>query len=310
MIMGLGASYFDYPHRGYGMDHEWYEWSMVHERPKVIWPSGARVAVWITVALEFFPLDQPATPFKAPGGMVTPYPDLRHYTLRDYGNRVGVFRVFDVLDRLDITPTVSFNSVIAQRYPRLMEEVSGRDWEVMANGVDMGKLHHSGLDRDDEAALIDESLGVLRDVSGQPVVGWWSPARSESSNTLELLAGRGVRYVGDWYNDDLPYPMTTAGGSLHSMPLSHELDDQTVQFHYQQSENQFAEQLVDAMDVMHRESADQGGKVLSVVIHPWLSGQPHRIKALAGALEAVMDYEGAWSASGEEILTAFESQGS
>jgi allantoinase len=309
MVMGLGESYFNYPHRGYGMDHEWYEWSMLHERPLVSWPGGGRVAVWVTVALQFFPLDQSATPFKAPGGMVTPYPDLRHYTLRDYGNRVGVFRVFKLLDRLGINPTVSFNSAVAQRNPRLMDEVVQRGWEVMANGVDMGKLHHSGLGRDEEAALIDESLGELRERSGQAVTGWWSPARSESSSTLELLAERGVRYVGDWYNDDLPYPMTTPGGSLHSMPLSHELDDQTVQFHYQQSERQFADQVVDAMNVLHRESAD-GGRILSVVIHPWMSGQPHRIKALADALEAVMGHEGAWSASGEQILDAFETQSS
>jgi len=304
--MGLEESYFTYPHRGYGMDHEWYEWSELHKRPPVTWPNGARVAVWVTVALEFFPLDQPAAPFKAPGGMVTPYPDLRHYTLRDYGNRIGVFRVFKVLDQLGITPTVSFNSKVAERYPRLLDEVVGRGWEVMANGVDMGRLHHGGLGRDDEVALVDESLSVLREASGQPVAGWWSPARSESSNTLELVAERGVRYVGDWYNDDMPYPMTTPGGPLHSMPLSHELDDQTVQFQYKQSEIQFAEQIEDAMRVLHGESADSGGRLLSVVIHPWMSGQPHRIASLARALSTVMAHEGAWSASGSQILEAFE----
>ena len=306
--MGLGEPYLSYPHRRYGMDHNWYEWSELHKRPHVSWPNGARVAVWVTVALEFFPLNQPSAPFKAPGGMVTPYPDLRHYTLRDYGNRVGVFRVFKVLEQLGITPTVSFNSKVAERYPRLMDEVVRREWEVMANGVDMGRLHHNGLSRDEEVALIDESLSVLREASRQPVAGWWSPARSESSNTLELIAERGVRYVGDWYNDDMPYAMTTAGGPLHSMPLSFELDDQTVQFQYKQSEVQFAEQVEDAMRVLHDESAENGGRLLSVVIHPWMSGQPHRIAALSRALSTVMGFEGAWSASGAQILEAFEAQ--
>jgi hypothetical protein len=100
--------------------------------------------------------------------------------------------------------------------------------------------------------------------------------------------------------------MTTPGGPLHSMPLSHELDDQTVQFQYKQSEVQFAEQIEDAMRVLHGESADNGGRVLSVVIHPWMSGQPHRIAALAGALSTVMAYDGVWSASGSQILEAFE----
>lgn len=306
--MGLPESYFNYPHRGYGMDHDWYEWSMLGRRPAVSWPNGARVAFWVTVALEFFPLDQSADPFRAPGGMETPYPDLRHYTLRDYGNRVGVFRVFRLLDELGITPTVAFNSKVAERYPLLLTEVVSRDWEVLANGVDMGQIHHSGLERDTEAALVDESLNVLRDLSGQEVSGWLSPARSESMATLELVAERGVRYVCDWYNDDMPYPMTTAGGPLHSMPLSHELDDQTVQLHYQQSERDFADQVEDAMGVLYDESAEQGGRILSLVIHPWMSGQPHRIKALARALRSVMAYPDVWVAPGVEILAAFEAQ--
>jgi len=307
-VTGIGESYFDYPHRRYGMDHDWYEWSILPRRSPVVWPGGVKVAVWVTVALEFFPLDQPAEPFQAPGGMVTPFPDLRHYTLRDYGNRVGVFRVFKLLDRLGITPTVSFNSKVAERYPRLIDEAVSRGWEVMAHSVDMGTVHHGGMDRNDEIALIDESLTVLREASGQSVSGWWSPARSQSMNTMELLAERGIRYVGDWYNDAMPYPIRTSGGSLHSMPLSHELDDQTIQFQYHQSEISFAEQVEDAMKVVHREAGEQGGRILSVVIHPWVSGQPHRIRALDRALSSVMTYDGVWSASGEQILDAFLEQ--
>jgi allantoinase len=308
MTMAFPESYFEYPHRGYGMDQDWYEWSILPRRPKVAWPNDARVALWVTVALEFFPLNQGAVPFRAPGGMVTHYPDLRHYTLRDYGNRVGVFRVFKLLDQLGITPSVSFNSKVAERYPSLLANVADRGWEIIANGVDMGQLHHSGLSRDEESALVAESFGVLREMSGQPVTGWWSPARSASMNTLDLVAEHGGRYVCDWFNDDMPYPMTTGSGALHSMPLNYELDDQTVQFHYKQTENEFAEQVEDAMKVLHAESADQGGRVLSVVIHPWMSGQPHRIKALGRALASVMSYDHVWSASGIDILDAFQGQ--
>lgn len=303
--MALPDSYMRFSHRSYGMDQSWYEWSMLHERPTVQWPDGARLAVWINVALEFFPLDQPAAPFKAPGGMVTPYPDLRHYTLRDYGNRIGVFRVFRLLEELGIEPSVSFNSKVAQRYPRLMEEVARRNWEVVANGVDMGKLHHGELSAADEADQIDESLGVLREMSGQSVTGWLSPGRSESMNTLDLLAERGVEYLGDWYNDEMPYQLTTANGVIHSMPMSHELDDQTVQLQYQQSEVSFAEQVEDAATVIHRESSPDDGRILSVVIHPWMSGQPHRIGALRRALSSLIQHEGVWTAPGSRILDAF-----
>lgn len=304
----LPDSYMQFAHRGHGMDHDIYDWSMMHRRKPVTWPGGARVAVWVNVALEFFPLNQPAQPFKAPGGMVTPYPDLRHYTLRDYGNRIGVFRVLKLLDRLAIRPSVSFNSKVAERYPRLMTEVADRGWEVIANGVDMGSLHHGGLAVDNEVALIDEVLDVLRSASGQPVTGWLSPARSESTNTLDLLAARGIEYVCDWYNDDMPFPLTTANGVVHAMPLSHELDDQTVQLHYHQSEHSFADQVSDAATVVHRESSPDDGRILSVTIHPWMSGQPHRIAALTRALESLVGPDDVWSAPGSEILAAFRSQ--
>ena len=138
--MSLGDDYLKYAKRRYGMDHDRYRWSILQKRKPVTWPGGARVALWVVPALEFFPLDQPAQPFKAPGGMVTPYPDLRHYTLRDYGNRVGVFRVFDVLDRLGIKASVAVNSKVAERYPFLIHEIGRREWEIVAHGVDMGRL--------------------------------------------------------------------------------------------------------------------------------------------------------------------------
>ena len=128
------------------MDHDWYDWTVAQGRKLVEWPGGARVALWVVPALEFFPLNQPAKPFKAPGGMVTPYPDLRHYTLRDYGNRVGIFRVMKVLDELGIKASVAVNSKVAERYPFLIEEVNRRGWEIIAYGVDMGRLHYGGLD--------------------------------------------------------------------------------------------------------------------------------------------------------------------
>ncbi len=306
--MSLPDDYLVYPKRRYGMDHEWYEWSMLPRRKPVAWPNGARIALWVVPALEFFPLDQPAQPFRAPGGMVTPYPDLRHYTLRDYGNRVGIFRIMKLLDRLGITASVAVNSAVARRYPFLIEEVVRRGWEIIANGVDMGKLHYGGLDQEEEKALVAEALGTLREASGQPVTGWLSPAKSESMNTLDLVAAQGIEYVCDWVNDDMPYPITTKGGEIHSMPHAYELDDQTVIFQYRQSEVEFMEQVMDQFDMLYREAGEQGGRIMALSIHPWMSGQPHRIKALERALEHVMGHGGVWPATGAEILAAFKGQ--
>lgn len=306
--MPLPDDYLSYPMRRYGMDHDRYDWSMLPRRKPVTWPGGARVALWIVPTLEFFPLDQPAKPFKAPGGMVTPYPDLRHYTLRDYGNRVGAWRVFDALDTLGLKASVAFNSTVAERYPVLVENVVARGWEVVAGGVDMGKLHYGGMDEAQERAQIDECLSVLRTLSRQPVTGWLSPAKSQSARTPDLLAASGVRYMCDWINDDMPYAFRTASGPLTAMPHTMELDDQTIIFSYKHSEDDFVEQIVDAFETLHEEAATQGGRILCLSIHPWVSGQPHRIAALEAALGHIARRGGVWSATGAEILAEWERQ--
>ena len=306
--MTLPKEYLEYPKRGYGMDQDRYEWSILQKRKPVSWPGGARVALWVVPALEFFPLNQPAKPFKAPGGMVTPYPDLRHYTLRDYGNRVGIFRVMKVLDELGIKASVAINSKIAERYPLLIEEVSRRDWEIIAHGVDMGVLHHGGLDEAEERKLVRRSLKTLREASGQKITGWLSPAKSESANTLDLVAGEGIEYVCDWINDDMPYPLKTKHGPIHAMPHSHEIDDQTIMLQNHHSEDDFVAQVCDQFDVLYAESEREGGRIMALTIHPWMSGQPHRIQSLKRALAHIMGHDGVWSATGAEILAAFKRQ--
>lgn len=306
--MSLPDDYLHYRWRRHGMDHDRYDWTMRPRRRPVAWPGGARIALWVVPALEFFPLDQPAQPFRAPGGMVTPYPDLRHYTLRDYGNRVGAFRVFKALDDLGLKASVAVNSKVAERYPFLIEEVNRRGWEIIAYGVDMGRLHYGGLAVEDETAQIKEALGTLRRISGQPITGWLSPAKSESMNTLDLVAAEGIAYVCDWVNDDMPFPMRTAAGELYSLPLSHEISDQTILHHYQHSEQDFLDQVRDQFDVLSREATAADGRIMTLTIHPWISGQPHRIGYLRKALGHMVEHDGVWSASGAEILAAVKNQ--
>lgn len=302
--MTLPKEHLEYPKRRYGMDQDWYPWTPQPARPKVAWPDGNRVALLVVVALEFFPLDQPAAPFRAPGGMVTPYPDLRHYTLRDYGNRVGVFRVARALEALGVVPTVAINSRVAERYPFLLDFILERGWEVMGYGVDMGRVHYGGMDEAEEAATVREALGVLREMSGQPVTGWASPAKSQSMKTLDLLSAEGVRYVTDWISDEMPFALSTANGPLTAIPLQHEMDDQTIMLAYQHTEDQFVEQVVDQFDVLYREATPEDGRMMTLTIHPWMSGQPHRIGALESALGHIMRHKGVWSANGAAIREA------
>lgn len=306
--MSLPEEFLQYPLRRYGMDHERYDWSMLHQRPPVAWPNGARVALWVTPALEWFPLNMKGSPFKPPGAMVTAYPDLRHYTLRDYGNRIGIFRIMEVLDRLGIRASAAVNAAVAVRYPSLIQACTSRGWEIIAKGQDMDHLHHGGLAEDEERALIARSLEILRRASGQPVRGWLSPAKSESAATLDLIREAGIDYVCDWVNDDMPYAMRTAHGGLHAMPHPIDIDDHTILVQNHHTEDDFRDALCDQFDVLYRESATHGGRIMAISLHPWVIGQPYRIRALEEALQHILGHEGVWAATGAEILDAWTAQ--
>jgi allantoinase len=302
----LPADYLDYPLRRYGMDHERYDWSMLPERKPVAWPNQARVALWVVPALEWFPLNMAGQPFKPPGAMQTAYPDLRHYTLRDYGNRVGIFRIMKALEKHGIRPTVAVNAAVAVRYPSLIKECTQRGWEIMANGLDMDHLHHGGLAVDDEKKLIDTTLDILRRASGQAVRGWLSPAKSESAATLDLLGAAGLDYVCDWVNDDMPYAMRTASGPVHAMPHPIDIDDHTILVQNHHTEDDFRDQLCDQFDLLYKESATAGGRIMAISLHPWVIGQPYRMRALEEALAHIMRHPGVWAATGSEILDAWK----
>ncbi len=304
--MSLPDNYLDYPMRRYGMDHDRYDWSMLPQRKPVEWPGQARVALWVVPALEWFPLNMSGFPFKPPGAMMTAYPDLRHYTLRDYGNRVGIFRLMKALDRHGIRASVAVNAAVAARYPSLIRECCQRDWEIIANGLDMDHLHHADLATADEKKLIDDTLDILNNAAGKTVRGWLSPAKSESADTLELLCAAGLDYVCDWANDDMPYAMRTASGPLHAMPHPIDIDDYTILVQNHHTEDDFRDQLCDQFDVLYRESATQGGRVMAISLHPWVIGQPYRMRALEEALQHIMRHKGVWAATGSEILDAWK----
>lgn len=301
--MPLPEDYLRYPERRHGMDHDRYGWSDLFERKPVTWPGGGRVALWITTAVQWFPMNMGAKPFRAPGGLTMPYPDTRHYTSRDYGNRVGVFRIMSLLDRLGVPGAFAVNAAVAERYPALIAALNG---EIIAHGLDASRVHYRGME--DEAEVVRHTLDVLRSASGQTVTGWLSPGRAQSFATPDILAANGVGYCCDWANDDMPYPMRTESGPLWAMPLAQETDDRTVLLEFRHTEDSWLEQTKDRFDVLYRESVRHGGRIMSVPLHAWVMGTPSRITYLRKALEFMLGHEGVWAATGADILGAFQSQ--
>ena len=306
--MPMPDSYLEYPARRYGMDQDRYEWSDMFERKPLVWPGKARVALSIVTHLQHFPLDMPAKPFKAPGALSMPYPDFRYYTNRDYGNRIGAYRVLRLLAELGLKTSFAINGIIASRYPALVRAVVEGGHEVVAHGLDMGKVHHSGLAVDEEDGIVAEALRLLREASGQKVEGWLSPGRAQGFNTPEILVKNGVGYSLDWANDDLPYEMRTKEGALLAMPLAYETDDRVVANEYFHSEADWVQQVKDRFDVLYRESAEHGGRVMSLPLHSWVSGMPYRVEYLREVLDHILSHDGVWNAPVSEIATAFRSQ--
>jgi peptidoglycan/xylan/chitin deacetylase (PgdA/CDA1 family) len=300
----ISDDYLKYPKRRYGMDHDRYEWSMLHTRPKVKWPNAARVALWVTAALQWFPLDQQGKPFKPLGSLQNAYPDLRHYTLRDYGNRVGIYRIMKALDKHGIKASAPVNAAVAARYPSLIKECVARGWEIVGHGLDMDHLHYEGMA--DEPTLIRKSLEVLHKHS--KVRGWLSPAKSESKATLDLLAAEGIDYVCDWVNDDMPYEMKAGDRTLFAMPHNDDIADATVLIGLHHDEDELRDQLIDHFDVLYAESATQGGRIMPIPLHSWVIGQPYRIGTLETVLAHIMGHKGVWPATGAQILDAWKTQ--
>ena len=304
---GLSQEHFDYPHRSPGMDHDRYAWSQLKDRKPVQWPNGKKLALWVNVGLQFYPLNQQGKPFKVPGGMTMPYPDLRHYSLRDYGNRVGIYRFFKAFDKYDIKPTIAMSTRLAERYPYLVNKIKERGDEIMCHGYHQDALHYGGQDEAEEAALVKQALDGLRAITEQPIKGWVSPAKNESHNTPDLLAANGIEYFCDWVNDDMPYPFNTKNGELTAMPLTTEIDDFFTMTNNLHSPDEYVDQVCDACDYLLQEAEQQGGRILALNIHPWMTGQPHRIGKLEKALEYITNKDEVWSASASDILAAWKS---
>jgi peptidoglycan/xylan/chitin deacetylase (PgdA/CDA1 family) len=286
-MSGLDNDYLKYSKRQYGNDHGWYDWSMLGQRKPITWPNKKPLAVWINVSLQHFPLNQQGKPFKVPFGMTMPYPDLRHYSLRDYGNRVGIYRFLKLFEANDLPVAYAINATLAELAPKLLDRIGRSAAEILAHGWDMDHLHSPELAEGQEQALIERSVSLLANSTGRKIKGWLSPARNQSWQTMALLPKSGVEYCLDWVNDDMPYPIKLDTGSLTMLPLNTEIEDSFVMGSNLHSEDEWVDQVTDAIDFLIREATESGaGRMLGISLHPWLTGQPHRI----GCLERVVQH--------------------
>lgn len=304
--MTLDPAYLEYPHRAEGYDHDIYPWSNMHRRKPLNWPQGS-VAIWLCVSLEWFPIVPEDKPFRAPGHMVTPYPDYRHYTARDYGNRVGVWRFLDAFAAAGAKASFATNAAIAERYPELIAAIVGGGHEIVAHSTDMNGTIDSSLSEAEERALIGDGIARLKAASGVEPRGWLSIARSQSFNTPAILRDNGIEYGCDWVNDELPYRFNNG---LINVPLNHELSDRQIVAVQQQSADGWAQSMEDAFDWLAAEAEREGGgRMLPIHLTPYIMGLPYRVDSLERLLTKLAARSEAWFATGSEIVDAFQANG-
>jgi allantoinase len=279
-----------------------YEYSPIVRRPPFELPGGSRLALWFGLAIEHYPWGKP-------GLSLVPYtadlvPDPMNYGWRDYGPRVGAFRLMDILDQAGIPVTGIVNSDACTEYPGLIEEALERGWTSWVAHGDNNSTWQVGLERDAEVELVKKVTSTIEAAVGHPPAGWIGPALTGTMNTFDVIAEAGYRYTIDWADDDQPHWVNVTSGKLASVPYQRELNDVVAFMLHHETGEQFAQSILDAVDQMLADPGDCG-RVLGVGFHPFLVGQPWRAIHLARALEQLRDRDGVWLTTSDAVADLF-----
>jgi allantoinase len=285
-----------------GMDHAHYPFRSLPDAPCFIWPGGARIAFTVTVMLDYWELDAPQGESPDPR-VVSPlgkfFPDWLTWSHRQYGARVGIFRILDVLDRFGLRPSVALGTEAARRYPELVDELLRRNACFMAHG-DYASRRITSRMQDERGAIIAARDGVAAAI-GQPPKGWCGQDFNESADTPARLAEAGFQYTTDWANDDRPYLLD---GRLVALPPQPEWNDLECMWLRRVTPPVWQANIVEAFEVLHAE----GGNVFNLTLHPWVAGQAHRIRYLRDAFHHVLGKPQVWRATTDEVAEAARAQ--
>ncbi len=272
-------------------------------RKKWRWPDDKGLAAWIVINIEHFEFGTLGTAIQP---HLTSLPEIANYGWRDYGNRVGIWRLFDLFDHYpNVKVTAALNAEICQLYPPIVAAALARGWEIMAHGLNNSR-GHAGLDEAAERELIGKTLGVIRESTGQLPQGWLTPGFSITPRTFDLLHAAGVRYLADWVNDDQPYLLPISAGEMVAVPYTMEANDITLCLGARYSGPEFSQAVLDQFDQLLADSlGDSHSRVFALGLHPFIVGQPLRLRYLAEVLQHISTTNGIWFATGNEIATHF-----
>jgi peptidoglycan/xylan/chitin deacetylase (PgdA/CDA1 family) len=277
-------------------------YSAIVDRPPLKLPGGAKVVLWTIVNLEVWDIGRPMARQVLPAPTGVPLlPDVPNWSWHEYGMRVGVWRFYKLYQRLGIRPTLAINARVCEDYERVAAEAREAGWEFMGHVYDQMPIHKV----EDQKGMINRSLDIIERFTRKRPIGWLGPGLTQTYETPELLAEAGVKYIGDWVWDDEPSEISTANGPLVTLPYTVELNDIPMMMVQHHESPYWLTRCKDSLDRLHMEGEERA-KIMAVAIHPYISGQPHRIRYL----EELYDYASGlgdvlfWN--GEEIFNWYK----
>jgi allantoinase len=274
------------------------DFSPIVDRKPLKLPRGARVAVWVIVNIEEWPFFEPMarTVIPPPQG-VTIVPDITNFGWFEYGLRVGIWRIIDVLDKYQIRASVSLNGSVCNTYPQIVDACLKSGWELFGHGFVQKALPEEKDERD----VIRRTIEVIREKTGQKPRGWMGPGLHETVHTPDILAEEGIEYVLDWVNDDQPYPLKVKQGSLFSIPYTMELNDIPIYAVEHHRSSELFDRTCDQFDTLYEEGK-KDYRIMAIAVHPYITGVPHRIGYFKKIFEYIKKHDKVIFMTGSEIL--------
>jgi allantoinase len=272
-------------------------------RPRIEWPDGARVALWVAPNIEHYEYLPPHNPHIKPWPRVAAAPDVLHYSYYDFANRIGFWRLAEVLDHHGVRANISCNLAVLDLYPEIRDAIVARDWAIMSHGI-FNTSYLFGKSEEEERAWFRDNVETVRRHTGKQLKGMLGPAGSTTPNTMRMMAEAGLIYSADWLIDDQPFPILTDSGPLVGVPYAGEVNDDSLMamgFGAAGFEADYFLQLCkDQFDQLYEEGAESG-RVMCISLHAYVIGHPHRIGYLDEALSYILGHEGVWLTTAEEI---------
>ena len=276
------------------MENRRYDYRPIITRPPLRWPNDAKLALWVSPNIEYFHIDR-----TIPNFGLSKAPDVRSYAQRDYGARVGVFRMMEVLDRHGVRASAQLNSEVCAHHPEIIEEGNKRGWEWLGHGVTNNRPL-TDYPPEEERSVIRQVRNDIAAATGQAPRGWLGPALAETFDTPDHLAAEGFDYLCDWGFDDQPVAMRVRSGRMIAMPYEQGLNDINFFLRSHYTPREYLRQVCDQFDALYRDG-ERSGAVMAIPLHPFIIGVPLRIRYLDLALEYICSHEGVWRATGGEI---------